>query len=217
MKHNAVPKSVFRERRFVIVLNLIRDIIERKGFCRIVDLGGTPDYWLNFAEFQNLSAVSISIVNRDFYPNTDPRIQFAVGDATNMASYADNSFDLVHSNSVIEHVGSWKAMKDMAREVRRLAPVYYVQTPNFWFPYEFHSKCIGFHWLPKAIRMQLVMNFACGYYPRAKTRAEALGYVEDADCLSHHQMRSLFPDARILGERFFGLNKSWMAIRSPAA
>ncbi|GBR02433.1 hypothetical protein AOE01nite_10300 [Acetobacter oeni] len=108
-------------------------------------------------------------------------------------------------------------MEALAQEARRLAPAYYIQTPNFWFPYEFHTKMIGFHWLPGAWRAGLLMKRARGYYPRASNIGEAMLMVEDARCLTYAEMHWLFPDAALTGERFCGLNKSWLAIRSSRA
>src|SRR3546814_8846589 len=76
------------------------------------------------------SDLSVTIVNMEGETGDDGPFQLRLGDACNLSEYADNSFDIVHSNSVIEHVGRWEQMKMMAAEVRRLAPVYYLQTPE---------------------------------------------------------------------------------------
>ena len=207
------PNSQHRQKRFNVIMKLIDDVVAEKKSCRVIDLGGTPDYWQNFSAFQNRPEISVLVVNKDAYVSHDPRITCVVGDATDLSMYDNNAFDLVHSNSVIEHVGSWQNMQRMANEARRLAPVYYVQAPNYGFPYEFHTCMIGFHWLPKPVRRLLMRNFACGHYPRARNATEAAAYVEDANSMTGRQMRALFSDAEIRREKFFGLTKSWMAIR----
>ena len=83
------------------------------------------------------------------HPNIDPR----AGDATNLSEFPDGSFDVVFSNSVIEHLQTFGNQEAMAREVRRLAPVFWVQTPNFWFPVEPHFLTPAWHWLPVAARV----------------------------------------------------------------
>jgi hypothetical protein len=106
-------------------------------------------------------------------------------------------------------------MQAFASEVARLAPAYFVQTPNFWFPLDLHSRTPFFHWLPVWARVALLMRRRCGFYPRAENLEEALRHVHDADCLTRAQMRRLFPAATIQSERFFGLAKSLIAVRQP--
>src|SRR3546814_10323990 len=66
------------------------------------------------------------------------------------------SFDIAHSNSVIEHVITWDNMKNFARETRRVAAWHYVQTPYFWFPVDPHFYKLPFyHWLPRPLRAKL--------------------------------------------------------------
>ena len=50
----------------------------------------------------------------------------------------------------------------MAAEVRRLAPVYWVQTPNFWFPMEPHFLTPAWHWLPVDLRVAMLRRRALG-------------------------------------------------------
>jgi predicted SAM-dependent methyltransferase len=64
-----------------------------------------------------------------------PNIEPLVGDATDLGTWEDDSFDIVFSNSVIEHLETLEAQAAMAREVRRLAPSYWVQTPTSGFPW----------------------------------------------------------------------------------
>jgi hypothetical protein len=60
-------------------------------------------------------------------------------------------------------------MVAFAREVRRLAPSYFVQTPNFWFPMEPHWMVPAFHWLPAPVRVQMFMRFDLGHARRTDT------------------------------------------------
>jgi hypothetical protein len=135
------------------------------------------------------------------------------GDASDLGDLDDMSYDLVHSNSVIEHVGSWDRMMRMAANVRRLAPRYYVQTPNFWFPLEPHFRAPFFHWLPEQIRYRIYMHRSLGFRGRAPSVDAAMRSIQGACLIDQAQMRALFPDAQIKRERFCLMTKSWMAIR----
>jgi len=75
--------------------------------------------------------------------------KFFEADGCNLAAFADHSFDIAHSNSVLEHVGSWARMVQFAKEVSRVSEKYFVQTPNYWFPIEPHFVTPFFQWFPK--------------------------------------------------------------------
>ena len=64
--------------------------------------------------------------------------------------FRDEAFDVVFSNSVIEHVGDAASQRRFAREVARVGRAYWVQTPNRWFPVEQHLLTPLVHWLPKS-------------------------------------------------------------------
>jgi len=203
----------FRSKRFEKLIPIIDAIIAKKGQCRIADIGGTKYYWDIAGDFVDTRPVEIHLINREPGAPVSGKFINVEGDATNLAMLDDLSFDLVHSNSVIEHVGEWQAMRAMAAEMHRLAPAYYVQTPNFWFPYEPHFRCAFFHWLPAQIRYRLVMRFALGFSDRKASLDEAIQRVHSARLIDQRQMRDLFPDAEQSTERVLGLAKSLIAIR----
>ena len=60
------------------------------------------------------------------------------GDATNLSNFKDNQFDIVFSNSLIEHLYTYENMKLMANETMRVGKKFFVQTPNKYFPIEPH-------------------------------------------------------------------------------
>lgn len=209
--------SRFRVRRFRQFLALIDHTLATKTSCRIIDIGGTLAYWQAFERELRDRNVTILIVNLHPQEPAPARFTTSVGDATDLGEFPDDSFDIVHSNSVIEHVGDRRNMAKMAAEVRRLAPVYFLQTPNFWFPYEPHARTLFFHWMPIFLRVALLRAKRLGFYERASSRAEAMACINDAHCLTRSAMRRLFPDAIVQGEKFAGLNKSWIAIRRAVA
>lgn len=212
----------FRARRFAHVQRLIETILAERGRAEILDLGGTETYWRIGADFirANRHRLAITMINPEPQAVEDRDLfSFHAGSAADKALFAGRRFDLVHSNSVIEHVGSWRAMEGFAANARRLAPRYYIQTPNFWFPYEPHFRFPGFQYLPAAVRARLIMRFSLGFFRRIDDAAEAEDIIRHHRLLSTREMAGLFPDADVFHEKAFGLNKSIIAMRefAPAA
>lgn len=207
--------SRFRRARARHIVGLIQAVFAERGACRIVDLGGRPDYW-SVVDRAVLEAcrVRITTVNLENQaPTDDPLFDQRTGDALALDA-EDGAFDIAHSNSVIEHVGDWDRMERFAAETRRLAPRYYVQTPYFWFPVEPHFSAPFFHWAPESTRARWLMRRDHGFMRRTDDLGEAMRAVQHARLLDKAMMRQLFPDARLEEEKVAGLTKSLMAVRA---
>lgn len=193
--------------------NFLREFLLRNGRS-IIDLGGTSDYWRRVGlDFLKDNGFTVTIVNIEETELGEGPFHCVVGNACAI-DMADNSFDIVHSNSVIEHVGGWNQMIDFASEARRLAPAYYVQTPNWWFPIDPHFWKVPFiHWMPETVRIELLARFDITYAGPLGDRATARQIVEETQLLSQRQMRRLFPDGDFRREKFAGLTKSWIVTR----
>ena len=208
-----------RSKRIAPLLEMIDEVFACRGSVRIIDVGGTEEYWnLVPPEFLDSRNVHITIVN---FPGgargsaaTD-RITHEFGDGCDLVAYQDKEFDISHSNSVLEHVGTWSKMAMFARELSRVSEQYFVQTPNFWFPMEPHFMVPFFHWLPEPTRVWILRRFTLGGRWRlgANSIDEAVRLVESARLLSRAMFVELFSDAEIRTERFLFLTKSFVALR----
>ncbi|MCZ2498729.1 methyltransferase domain-containing protein [Xylophilus sp. Kf1] len=206
-----VDGNRFRRRRFAGFLALLDTIDIHDRPLRVLDIGGTVSYWESMRSLWGHRNLDITIVNLGEPAREERGYHLRSGDACSMDD-ADGSFDVVHSNSVIEHVGYWPEIKRMACEVRRLAPRYYLQTPNFWFPFEPHYRTAFIHWLPEQVRAGMVMRRRRGFHHAPDMDAAMLD-VRSINLLTMHQMALLFPDARLVRERFLLFTKSLIAIR----
>jgi Methyltransferase domain len=203
----------FRAKRFRIFRDIVDNTISKKGQCRILDVGGTLEFWETFGSDLDWSKVTVKLLNLALSDVVHPGISSLAGDARSMPTFDNNSFDIVHSNSVIEHVGRWSDMVSMAEEIRRLAPAYFVQTPYFWFPMEPHARFLFLHWMPESWRYRLVLRFRCGFWEKQLNIDAAMKKIQSAVLLDKLQLQYLFPDAKIIPERFLGVTKSLIAIR----
>ncbi|MFT4174914.1 MAG: methyltransferase domain-containing protein [Rhodocyclaceae bacterium] len=206
--------SVMRRRRIALFVAGIERVFAERGAVRIIDLGGTQEYWnilprgLLAARNVHITTLNLACAKR---PGDSRHFRHVEGDACRVAQYDDGAFDIVHANSVIEHVGNWENMRAFANECQRLGRHYFVQTPNFWFPVEPHFVAPVIHWLPTPTRVSLLMRFGLGNHPRYPTLDGAMDAIEGARLLDVRMMRSLFPSGRIVRERFLLLTKSLIA------
>lgn len=200
------------------LINLMSCVYEEHGSVNVLDVGGRQTYWMALPEgFLRDKKVTVTILNlpSDLQGENDSIFKHVVGDACNMPEFVNNEFHIVHSNSVIEHVGNWKKIKEFANEVRRVAPNLFVQTPYFWFPVEPHFMKPLHHWLPRSLRVSMFMRFDMHCQSRAIDLDQAIRRVEDEPYLLDGRMfRHLFPDSKIINEKFFFFTKSMVAYRS---
>jgi hypothetical protein len=202
-----------RRKRFNLFLQLVEDLPKPYS---ILDVGGTEIFWknMNFAvEGQSASDARITLLNIDKIEATLPNFKSVTADARQMDRFGDKEFDVVFSNSVIEHVGNFGDQKRMADEIRRVSKRYYVQTPNYYFIMEPHFLLPGFQFLPKGIRANLINKYDLGNTKRIPDRQEAIDYIESLQLLTYNKMSKLFPDAQIHREKFFGMTKSLISIK----
>ena len=206
----------FRAKRFAVIQGIIQQVLDEKGHCHVLDLGGSEKYWLIGEDFikANRHRMHFTIINPEQQESRDPALfTFSIGDATDPALFKGQTFDFVHSNSVIEHVGDLDAMRRFAENTRRLAKRYYMQTPNFWFPYEPHFRFPGFQWLPAPVRAWLMTKMKLGFFAKQASYKDAKWHVDSIRLLTAGDVNRLFPDAKVTKERVYGLPKSIMAHR----
>lgn len=140
------------------------------------------------------------ITGVDLSPRPDYPGPFVQADVLEGLPFADGEFELAYCSSVIEHVAPVHRAA-FARELRRVAGGWYVQTPAFWFPVEPHALLPFAHWLPHVLR-------------RPYWRIGVAGDWEEIELLRRGEMEALFgpPQAERLGP----LVKSWVSVRPVA-
>ena len=175
----------------------------------ILDVGGTTDFWeqRGWVDRDDIEIVTLNLkAEEPRYRNVEP----VTGDATDLSRYDDHSFDVVFSNSVIEHLFTRENQERMAREVARVGRAYWVQTPNFWFPMEPHFLFPAWHWLPEDVRVAILRRRRCGWVGPEPDPDRARQRIREIRLLTRNELRRLFPGADVWGERFLGVVKSWV-------
>lgn len=179
---------------------------------RILDVGGSPETWrlLPFAPRVTLLNIPMSIEEQD------RGFAWVAGDGCALP-FADGSFDIVFSNSVIEHVGDAAQQEAFARETMRVGKRFFLQTPNAGFPVEQHLFMPLLHWLPKGLQRAIVERFTVWEWiarPRPDQRAFYLNhYLTEVRLLRGEQLQRLFPGGELHKERVLGLTKSLVVYR----
>lgn len=195
-----------RAKRFELFKNLAASLPRPLS---IIDIGGTPRFW-ELCGWANRHDVHITLVNIEASECKHSNIEIKVGDATSIADYSDQSFDIAFSNSVIEHLFTYENQASMAREVQRVGRAYWVQTPNYWFPMEPHFQVPGWQWLPIAARVAIIRRYTCGWRGPYPNLEQARNSVKEVRLMTRRELSQLFQGASIRAEHFGGLVKSWI-------
>jgi len=202
----------FRQKRFELLKNGIEKLIQKDHF-KILDIGGDIQYWKNIGWQHPACKIHLLNLYESKVPeNETDQFSSSVGNGLSL-EYKKGEVDLIFSNSVIEHVGSYENQQIFAGEVRRVSNKYIVQTPSIWFPLEPHSLIPLFQFLPHPIRALLIMTFNINYFPKAKTYKAAIKVSHSTLMFTHKRFKQLFPEAEIQVERFLGIPKSYTAIK----
>ena len=200
----------FRQKRFELLKNGIEKLIQKDHF-KILDIGGDIQYWKNIGWQHPACKIHLLNLYESKVPeNETDQFSSSVGNGLSL-EYKKGEVDLIFSNSVIEHVGSYENQQIFAGEVRRVSDKYIVQTPSIWFPLEPHSLIPLFQFLPHPIRALLIMTFNINYFPKAKTYKAAIIVSHSTLMFTHKRFKQLFPEAEIQVERFLGIPKSYTA------
>lgn len=180
---------------------------------RILDLGGNIEIWALAGQAYRLTLLNTSEASADTLrpwrlPTNGCEWQIVVGDASDLGRFGDASFDIVFSNSVIEHLGDKDKVMRFAREVRRVGRSYWVQTPAHTFPIEAHTG-LPFYWRwPRWLREAWATR-----QDRRHAHEPWHCPLAQTTCLRLDELRRLFPDAEVCTERVGGFAKSWSMVR----
>ena len=199
--------AAFRRKRFSIFHTLVSPLPKP---ISILDLGGEQSFWegMGLAGDPDYSIVMLNVIPLEVaYSN----LSSVIGDAADLHNFTNKEFDLVFSNSVIEHLGSFQRQKRMAEEIQRVGKRYYIQTPNRNFPLEPHFLIPFYQFLPLNLQVALLQRFNLGWYKKVTDRRAAIELVRSHRLLTGSEMHSLFPNAEIFYERVMGLIKSFVA------
>lgn len=182
-------------------------------------MGGTAEIWELLPLPESARVVLLNMPRADARrESTAAGLEYVHADGCHLP-FEDQVFDIVFSNSVIEHVGGADAQARFAREVSRAGRAYWVQTPNRYFPIETHLLTPFVHLLPRRWRAFIVRRFTVWQWIQQPAADEKRFYIEhfisDIRLLTAGDMRALFPDAVILRERFLIFTKSLIAYRAP--
>jgi SAM-dependent methyltransferase len=207
-----VLRTIMRRFRLRRVRHLVARFPELRQPIRVLDVGGYDGYpWREFE-----SGARVTLLNLGFGPDAacpDERVRrFVIGDGRALP-FRDGAFDVVYSNSVIEHVGGWADQIAFARELRRVASRLYCQTPNRWFFVEPHLLAPFLHWLPTGAQQRTVRWLSVWGWMARPDGAAIAAFLGEIRLTSRSELRQLFPDCAIERERFAGMTKSFLVVR----
>lgn len=191
---------------------------------RILDLGGADGAFIaSTVPFRE--NIFVADIDKDQLRKAKEKFGFKTIqlDESGVIPCSKNEYDIIFSNSVIEHVtvdkddmykfktnesfrkAALERQKLFANEIRSKCDRYYVQTPYKYFLIESHSWLPGIIvLLPRTLQMKVISTF---------NKFWAKKTSPDWHLLTVRDMKALFPEAEIIKERSLFFTKSLIAVK----
>ena len=172
---------------------LFEAVLEPRPADRILDIGASGRVFTtySFEDFyshpERITGGGVDFEEVRTARLEHPRSRYIVLDGCSLP-FPDQSFDIVFSNAVIEHILGDGRQERFAREVMRVGKSWFVTTPNYWFPFESHYHLPFIQFVPR--ELQRVYNRLLGTHI-------AKGEVQELALLSARGLQKLFPTGSI--------------------
>lgn len=177
----------------------------------ILDVGGTSSFWLGTGLEKNVTLFNLIKPKKK---DLEMGFNAVQGNALDMHMFKNNQFDIVFSNSVIEHVGPFRKQAKFAREVKRVGKNYWVQTPNRNFPIEPHFLFPFFQFLPENLQYHIAQKWSYSHFKKyGFNNHRILAELSDIRLLTYKEFSILFDEGVICRERVMGFAKSFIACK----
>ena len=144
------------------IYDILSNVIDIHQLESIIDVGVTADKTqMSSNFFENLypnpeKITAFSDQDASWMENEYKGLKFKQGTALEMP-FENDTFDLVFSSAVIEHLGSINNQRKFIGECYRIAKKYvFITTPNRFHPIELHTAIPLIHWLPKNIHRKIL-------------------------------------------------------------
>ena len=202
---------------------LFRRHVEALGRpLRILDLGGSVQMWTRWGvtEADGLHIVLANDHRTDTTHRSEPlpgRFMNAWSvNALELSPDVFSHYDLVFSNSMLEHLPSPAAQARLAAAIMASGKPYFIQVPNkrcIVDPHFPHPLAAYFALWPRRLQVWAHAHHALGSSGRAGSMAAAHAAIATYHPLTRRELAALFPDGRVVTEWNLGLPMSLVAMR----
>lgn len=193
------------------------------ALIRVLDIGGTVPFWQawNVTEEDRLQITLVNNHVSDDSADVASDSPFLINyrhDAMTLTPGDFRSFDLVFSNSCIEHLRSRQDQFEMARRINESGLPYFIQVPNKYAPVDPHIPrpylpFFGAYPKPVQARILVLKSFNPNGEKPASIEEAYETFLNYYNPLGMRDVRRLFPEATISMERPFGVPMSILAYR----
>lgn len=194
----------FRRRR----MELFEQLFKPTATTTILDVGGYEFNWSFISARPKVTLLNVHMCKK----SANGQFTNVTGDGRKLP-FPDQSFDIVYSNSVIEHVPPFENQRSFANEIKRVGRKYFVETPDRTFPVEPHLMAPFIHYVPANLQRRLVRHFTLWGLIERPDQTNIDTMLSSIRLLADPEMRDLFTGARIFKERFCGFSKALIAIK----
>jgi hypothetical protein len=151
---------------------------------------------------------------------TLPNIRRLSADVLTFKSEDYKDFDIIFSNSLIEHLRNIEAQTKFAATIVESAQPYFLQTPNKFSPIDPHFPrpyVPFFAAYPRPVQARLLTWSGLGSGGRQPTYEASLARLDHYAPLSKATMQRLFPNAEMVIERPLGIPMSIVTFWKPGS
>jgi hypothetical protein len=202
---------------------LFRRHIEALGRpLRVIDLGGSAQMWARWG-ITEADGVHVVLAN-NHRSDTTHRSEPLPGrfmdtwsvDVLELPPDTFAGYDLVFSNSMLEHLPTPAAQARLAAAIMASGKPYFIQVPNkhcIVDPHFPHPLAAFFALWPRRLQAWAHVHHALGSSGRAGSLAAARATMAAYHPLARRELAALFPNGRVVTERNLGLPMSLVAMR----